>query len=98
MNTALSEIRERQGANVEPRRGKKVLGAATTLPAILGLGAAVFFAAGWTAHRQSATMSGGEITGKIHFQGEKPKLLPLDMRHDPVCVSEHEGTVYGQDG
>jgi plastocyanin len=75
-----------------------MLGAVASLPAILGLGAAVFFAAGWTAHRQSAAMSGGEITGKIHFQGEKPKLLPLDMRKDPVCVSEHSGTVYAQDG
>ncbi|HEV2488223.1 MAG TPA: carboxypeptidase regulatory-like domain-containing protein [Candidatus Acidoferrales bacterium] len=70
---------------------------ATLLP-ILGLGVAVFFASGWTTPRQGGGAGGGEITGKIHFQGEKPKLLPLDMRHDPVCVSEHEGTVYAQDG
>lgn len=65
---------------------------------ILVLGFALFFASGWTAPRQSAGESGGEIAGKIYFQGEKPKLLPLDMRKDPVCVSEHEKTVYAQDG
>lgn len=68
------------------------------LPAILGLGAALLFGAGGAAHRQSADASGGAISGKIYFQGEKPKLLPLDMRKDPVCVSEHSGAVYAQDG
>lgn len=66
---------------------------------IVGLGLAVFFALGWMTHRQPADASGGEIAGKIRFQGEKSKLLPLDMRKDPVCISEHEGTtVYAQDG
>ena len=83
---------------MKPIRGNKIISAAAMLPAILGLGAAVFFVAGWAAHGQSAAVSGGEISGKIHFQGEKPKLLPLDMRKDPVCVSEHSGAVYAQDG
>lgn len=65
---------------------------------MLGLALALIFAPGWTERRQSNGANGGEVTGKIYFQGEKPKLLPLDMRHDPICVSEHEGTVYAQDG
>lgn len=69
-----------------------------TLLPILGVGAVLPLAANWAAHGQSTNASGGDIAGKIYFQGEKPKLLPLDMRHDPVCVSEHEGTVYAPDG
>lgn len=65
---------------------------------MVGIGVALIFAPGWAARRQANGGGGGEIAGKILFQGEKPKLLPLDMRHDPVCVSEHEGTVYAQDG
>jgi len=83
---------------VKPRCEKKILGAAATLPAIAGLGAALLLGMGWTAHRQSAAASSGAISGKIHFQGEKPKLSPLDMRKDPVCVSEHSDKVYAQDG
>ncbi|HEV2297991.1 MAG TPA: carboxypeptidase regulatory-like domain-containing protein [Candidatus Acidoferrales bacterium] len=78
-------------------RGRKWTSAAALLP-ILGLSGVVFFASGWTARRQAGGASGGEIAGRIHFQGEKPKLPSLDMRKDPVCISEHEGTVYAQDG
>lgn len=42
--------------------------------------------------------SAGEISGKIYFKGDKPKLLPLNMGKDPVCQSEHTGTVYAEDG
>lgn len=53
------------------------------------------------AHQQAArTISAGtgHITGKIYFQGVKPKLRQIDMAKDPVCVSEHSGPVYAQDG
>jgi len=33
----------------------------------------------------------GEITGKISFQGEKPKAKPIMMDQDPVCVRAHQG-------
>jgi plastocyanin len=75
----------------------KTISAATIVP-VASLGVILFLAASAPPRHQSTTASGGEIAGKIYFQGEKPKLLPLDMRHDPVCVSEHEGTVYAQDG
>ncbi len=46
-----------------------------------------------------ATSSGaGQITGKIYFKGSRPKLARIDMKKDPVCVSEHSETVYAQDG
>ena len=78
-------------------RKMKLMNAALALP-MLGIGAAFLVASGWTARSQSAAASGGEIAGRIHFKGEKPKLQALDMRKDPVCISEHEGTVYAQDG
>lgn len=46
----------------------------------------------------NAASGTGEIAGKIYFKGTKPKLLPLDMGKDPVCVSEHSATMYAQDG
>jgi plastocyanin len=33
----------------------------------------------------------GEVTGKVTFQGEKPKMKPIMMDQDPVCVKAHEG-------
>lgn len=75
----------------------KLMNTAFALP-VLGIGAALLIALSGAARSQSAGAGGGTITGKIHFQGDKPKLEPLDMRHDPVCVAEHEGTVYAQDG
>jgi hypothetical protein len=35
----------------------------------------------------------GTITGKVAFQGEAPKLKPIDMGADPVCASKHSGPV-----
>ena len=46
----------------------------------------------------NAASGTGEIAGKIYFKGTKPKLLPLDMGKDPVCVSEHSAAVHAQDG
>lgn len=70
---------------------------------LVSLGCAAALAAGTAmgAHRRAsgATSPGsGQITGKIYFKGTKPKLLPLDMKKDSVCVSEHSETVYAQDG
>ena len=40
----------------------------------------------------------GEVTGKIMFQGEKPKLAVIHMDQDPVCVSKHSEPVHVEDG
>src|SRR5437879_3511701 len=40
-----------------------------------------------------------EITGKVGFQGDKPKLSVIHMDQDPVCVEKHQGqTVHVEDG
>jgi len=38
------------------------------------------------------------ITGKITFQGEKPKLQKIMMDQDPVCVQKHSSAVTAEDG
>jgi len=39
------------------------------------------------------------ITGKVSFQGTKPKLARIMMDQDPVCVQKHGGqAVYAEDG
>jgi plastocyanin len=40
----------------------------------------------------------GEITGKVTFDGTKPKLARIMMDQDPVCVKKHSGPVYAEDG
>jgi plastocyanin len=41
----------------------------------------------------------GEVSGKISFQGGRPKLKPIMMDQDPVCVKAHAGkTVDFEDG
>jgi len=40
----------------------------------------------------------GEITGKVMFDGTKPKLARIMMDQDPVCVGKHKGPVYAEDG
>ena len=40
----------------------------------------------------------GEITGKISFEGSKPKLATIMMDKDPVCVGEYTGPVHVEDG
>jgi plastocyanin len=40
----------------------------------------------------------GEITGKVTFDGAKPKLARIMMDQDPVCVQKHSGPVYAEDG
>lgn len=40
----------------------------------------------------------GEITGKVNFQGDKPKLSSIKMDQDPVCVSKHSEPVRVEDG
>lgn len=47
----------------------------------------------------SAKGETGEITGKIAFEGTKPKRQEIYMNKDPECVRENQGrTVYVQDG
>jgi plastocyanin len=36
----------------------------------------------------------GSIAGKVSFQGEAPKLKPLSLDADSVCVSKHKEPVY----
>ena len=40
----------------------------------------------------------GEITGKVSFEGERPKLAVIHMDQDPVCVSKHSSPVHVEDG
>lgn len=63
-------------------------------------GAAFSWNAGNALPRRSSQASGngGQITGKINFDGDRPKLAAIDMGKDPVCISEQTGTVVAQDG
>ncbi len=38
------------------------------------------------------------ITGKVSFDGQKPKLARLMMDQDPVCVQKHSSPVFTEDG
>ena len=38
------------------------------------------------------------VTGKVAFQGTKPKLARIMMDQDPVCVQKHSGAVFAEDG
>jgi plastocyanin len=38
------------------------------------------------------------VTGKVLFQGTKPKLARIMMDQDPVCVQKHSGPVFAEDG
>jgi len=40
----------------------------------------------------------GGVTGKVSFQGTKPKLPQISMAQDRVCASEQKSTVYPEDG
>jgi plastocyanin len=39
----------------------------------------------------------GEITGKVNFEGTRPKPARIMMDFDPVCAKEHSGPVYAED-
>jgi hypothetical protein len=38
-----------------------------------------------------------EITGKVSFQGTRPRRVRISMAQDPVCAREHQAPVYLQD-
>ena len=40
----------------------------------------------------------GTVTGKVTFDGAKPKLARIMMDQDPVCVQKHTGPVTAEDG
>ena len=43
--------------------------------------------------------AGGQITGRVAFEGTKPKLEPIDMSKDPVCEARHrQHPAYPEDG
>jgi hypothetical protein len=52
--------------------------------------------AGGTTPIDQATV--GVITGKVTFDGAKPKLARIMMDQDPVCVKKHTGPVMAEDG
>jgi plastocyanin len=39
----------------------------------------------------------GEVTGKVTFDGAKPKQQRIMMDQDPVCVQKHSGPVFAED-
>ena len=39
----------------------------------------------------------GEVTGKVAFDGAKPKPHRIMMDQDPVCVQKHSGPVFAED-
>src|SRR5271157_541608 len=39
----------------------------------------------------------GEVTGKVSFEGTKPKPHRIMMDQDPVCVQKHSGPVFAED-
>jgi plastocyanin len=39
----------------------------------------------------------GEVTGKVSFDGAKPKPHRIMMDQDPVCVKKHNGPVFAED-
>lgn len=69
------------------------------------VGAIVLFSGGGLAARhargagtrvpQVATAT--EVSGRVNFKGDRPKLQSIDMSSDPVCASEQED-MYGEDG
>jgi uncharacterized lipoprotein NlpE involved in copper resistance len=40
----------------------------------------------------------GQVSGKISFDGAKPKQQRIVMDQDPVCVQKHSGAVFAEDG
>jgi len=40
----------------------------------------------------------GQVTGKVTFQGDHPKLAVIRMDQDPVCVQKHSEPVHVEDG
>ena len=55
-----------------------------------------------TTQQQAATpidqATVGSVTGKVAFDGTKPKLSRIMMDQDPVCVKKHTGPVNPEDG
>ncbi len=61
------------------------------------------FGAGLTAAQEHAATpinqaTVGEISGKVTFEGTRPKVSTIIMEKDPVCASEHKDPVYPEDG
>jgi plastocyanin len=38
----------------------------------------------------------GSVSGRIHYQGKKPVLKPIDMSEEPACVEAHKGKAYDE--
>ena len=57
--------------------------------------AATTAASGGTTPIDQATV--GEVTGKVTFDGAKPKQARIMMDQDPVCGKKHSGPVFAED-
>lgn len=57
--------------------------------------AATTTASGGTTPIDQATV--GEVTGKVTFDGAKPKQARIMMDQDPVCGKKHSGPVFAED-
>ena len=57
--------------------------------------AATATASGGTTPIDQATV--GEVTGKVTFDGAKPKQARIMMDQDPVCGKKHSGPVFAED-
>lgn len=43
-----------------------------------------------------STAFSASITGQVIYDGKKPKLRPIKMDADPICLTHHSGEVVGQ--
>ena len=84
------------------KRAKRTLGTLGTILLFVGFGWGAVGTEGVGASRQqipdARPTNTAEITGRVNFRGDKPKLQLIDMSGDPVCASEQEEMVYAQDG
>jgi len=67
---------------------------------LLAAGSAVMMNSSVRANSRRAGQGGGsgEITGKVYFKGEAPRLRRIMMDKDPVCASLHPEGVLPEDG
>src|SRR5690348_6578675 len=100
-----ADIMKESGANEMTLKSKKTkMHLRAIVLSLMCFGFVALASSSWSAgHARSRKTSQnsantGQIAGKIFFEGARPKLAPLDMGKDPVCVSEQAGTVTAQDG
>ncbi len=83
------------GNSMRKLRTAWAVGAAAVL---LATGAAVMMNPSVRASAKAQGGASGEITGKVYFKGEAPRLRRIMMDKDPVCASLHPEGVLPEDG